>query len=115
MDNACLLVTAMAHQCREILSKKLKLELGLPASLQPRHLIWMCDEIEQHAEEWPATKLHRWIGFIQGGLLANHMLDFRAAKAMFDEAKVAYGEASEDLLDHLDPDSSFELDIGGEG
>jgi hypothetical protein len=37
---------------------------------------------------------------------------------MFDEAKRAHGEASddlEDLLDHLDPTNSFELDIGGQG
>lgn len=115
MDNPSLLVTAMASQCRETLSEWHKLELGLPKSLQPKHLIWMCDKIEQHAEDWPATKLHRWIGFIQGGMLANQMLDLDGAKAMFDKAKIAYGELGEDLVDHLDPDSSFELDIGGQG
>jgi hypothetical protein len=41
--------------------------------------------------------------------------DSKGAKAMFDKAKVARGEFSEDLLDHLDPGSVFELDIGGEG
>jgi hypothetical protein len=75
----------------------------------------MCDKIEEHAEDGPATKLHRWIGFVQCAMLAHRMLDLDGAKAMFDEAKVAHGETSEDLLDHLDPTSSFELDIGGEG
>jgi hypothetical protein len=34
---------------------------------------------------------------------------------MFDRAKVAFGELGDDFLDHLDPRSSFQLDIGGEG
>ncbi len=115
MDDASLLVTAMANQCREMLLRWHQHELGLPAPLQPKHLVWMCGKIEDHAEDWPATKLHRWIGFVQAGMLANHMLDLHAAKAMFDDAKNAHGELCEDLLDHLDPASSFELDIGGEG
>jgi hypothetical protein len=115
MENTSLLVAAMAAQCRELLLREQKPELGLPASLQPKHLAWMCTTIEQHADDWPITKLHRWIGFVQAGLMANQMLDLPEAKAMFDEVKVAYGQISEDLLDHLDPANSFELDIGGEG
>ncbi len=89
----------------------------LPASLQPKHLMWMCDKIEQHVEDWPVTKLHRWIGFVQGGMIANHLLDLAGAKAMFDEVKIAFGAKSDDphLIDHLDPANPFELDIGGEG
>jgi hypothetical protein len=34
---------------------------------------------------------------------------------MFDRAKIAYPETDDDLVDHLDPNSSFELDIGGLG
>jgi hypothetical protein len=48
-------------------------------------------------------------------MLAHRMLDLDAAKAMFNEAKVAHGETCEDFLDHLVPQSSFELDIGGQG
>ena len=48
-------------------------------------------------------------------MLTNRMLDLDGLRAMFDEAKRAHGETSEDLTDHLDPTSSFELDIGGEG
>jgi hypothetical protein len=46
------------------------------------------------------------------------MLDLDGLKAMFDQAKAAHGETSEDLedlIDHLDPTSSFEFDIGGQG
>ena len=36
---------------------------------------------------------------------------------MFDDARSAYGASGEDedLIDHLDSDISFKVDIGGEG
>jgi hypothetical protein len=75
----------------------------------------MCREIIGHTRDWPATKVHRWIGFVQAALIANQMLDLDGAKQMFDAAKNAYGAMSEDLVDHLDPTSDFEFDIGGQG
>ncbi len=116
MDNTSLLIVAMAQQCRALIEGSQSNDTDLPQALHRNHLQWMCDRIEAQAKEWPVTKLHRWIGFIQGGMLASRMLDFDTAKSMFDQAKSAYGiiEADEDLLDHLDPTSDFELDIGGE-
>lgn len=77
----------------------------------------MCRQVEQHAADWPAIKLHRWIGFVQCGMVANQILDFAGAKAMFDQAKNAYGEVADDpdLVDRLDPNCSFDMDIGGQG
>lgn len=118
MDNTSLLVVAMAEQCRRLIQKWEKPAPDLPRALQPEHLLWMCNKIEEHAEDAPATKLHRWIGFVQGAMLANRMLNLDGLKAMFDEAKRAQEEARddlEDLTDHLDPSSSFEFDIGGQG
>jgi hypothetical protein len=118
MDNTSLLVVAMAEQCRSLIQESHKSVPSLPKSLQPKHLLWMCDQIEKHAEGEPATKLHRWIGFVQAAMLANRMLDLDELKAMFDQAKAAHGETSEDLedlIDHLDPTSFFEFDIGGQG
>jgi hypothetical protein len=115
MDNASLLILAMAEQCRAIIQEWRRPAPDLPNPLQPKHLEWMCDNIERHVEDWSAARLHRWIGFVQCAMMANRMLDLVGAKAMFDKAKVAHGEMTEDLLDHLDPASSFELDIGGEG
>jgi hypothetical protein len=114
MENAKLLV-AMADECKRLIVESDKTQPDLPKALQPKHLLWMCKQIEQHAEHGPDTKLHRWIGFIQCGMMANQMLDLDGAKAMFDKAKIAHGETSEDLLDHLDTKSSFKLEIGGEG
>jgi len=115
MDKSNLLVVAMAEECRHIMQKWEEDDSSLPESMRRKHLERMCERIEKHAEDWPATRLHRWIGFIQCALIANRVIDLAEAKLMFNRAKVAYPELDEDLLDHLDPTSSFELDIGGLG
>jgi hypothetical protein len=118
MDNTYLLITAMAQLCRSLIQEWNEPAPDLPKPLQLKHLLWMCDQIEKHAEDGPATKLHRWIGFVQAAMLANRMIDLDGLKTMFDEAKRAHGETSEDLedlLDHLDPTSFFEFEIGGQG
>ena len=115
MSNEILLVVAMADRCREMIDEWAQPGLDQPRSLRPQHLGWMCREISAHADEWPPSKVHRWLGFIQGAMIANHMLSLDQAKRMFDDAKNAYGSIDQDLVDHLDDDSSFKLDIGGEG
>jgi len=115
MADSVVLIAAMAERCRDMILRSDEPGLDLPTSLQPKHLHWMCREIVQHARDWPATRLHRWIGFVQGAMIANRMIDLDRAKAMFDEVKTAYGENDEDLLDHLNPDDFFEFDIGGQG
>jgi hypothetical protein len=117
MEQAKLLIVAMVEQCRSMLQQAGTAEANLPMSLQPKHLLWMCDQIEKHAEEWPEFRLHRWIGFVQSGMVANRILDLAGAKAMFNEAKKAHGNLTDDpdLVDHLDPNRSFEIDLGGQG
>lgn len=115
MEKTRLLVVAMAEKCRTLILESETQDRELPIGLSRTHILWMCNTIEEHGDDGPATKLHRWIGFIQGAMLANRMVERDTLKTMFDEAKRAYGEAGEDLVDHLDPASSFELDIGGQG
>lgn len=118
MDNSYLLIGAMARQCKQLIRQSSTTESSLPSTLQPAHLVWMCNQIEEHSEDTPATKLHRWIGFVQCALLAHGILDLDGLKEMFHEAKRDHGETAEDLedlTDHLDPSSSFEFEIGGEG
>jgi hypothetical protein len=115
MDKTRLLITAMAEKCGQSIAHCARPNADLPAPLQPKHLAWMCEQIANHAELWHAAKLHRWIGFVQCAMLAHGMLDLPAAKAMFDEAKNAYGPVSDDFFDHLDPGSTYKMDIGGEG
>lgn len=115
MDSGELLVVAMAQKCRGLIQEWKTPDTSLPKALQPKHLLWLCNRIDEHSEDRPATQLHRWIGFIQSAMMAHRMLDHEGAKTMFDQAKKAHGEKTEDLLDHLDPESSFKFDIGGEG
>lgn len=109
------LLRAMVEECRNVIRECAEPNRDLPEALQPKHLQRMCDRMDKHLGDWPTSKLHRWIGFIQGAMMANHMLDLDSVKAMFNKVKKAYGERSEDLIDHLNPDDYFELDIGGEG
>ncbi len=115
MDHSNLLIVAMAEECRRMILGWQDEDPDLPNPLRRAHLEKMCERIEKHAEDWPASKLHRWIGFIQCALIANRIIDLAEAKRMFDRAKVAYPEVDEDLLDHLNPADSFEIDIGGPG
>jgi hypothetical protein len=115
MDQSSLLVIAMAEECNRIIQQWHEENSDLPESIRRKHLERMCERIEKHSEDWPATRLHRWIGYIQCALIANRVIDLAEAKRMFDRAKIAYPEADVDLLDHLDPNSSFEFDIGGLG
>jgi hypothetical protein len=110
-----LLIGAMAQECRERIRAGEKKDTKLPKQLRPPHLLWMCDRIEKEAEQWPISKLHRWIGFIQCAMMANGLIDFASAKDMFQQAKNAYADNNEDLTDHLDITNSYRLDIGGEG
>jgi hypothetical protein len=108
-------VVAIAEKYRSLILESDAPDSDFPKELRRKHLLWMCNQIEEHAEDAPATKLHRWIGFVQAALLANRTLDLDRLKTMFDEAKLAHGQTAEDLVDHLDPTSSFEFDIGGQG
>jgi hypothetical protein len=110
-------IAAMAERCRSLIDGHKVTSKGLPRALLPKHVLWMCDRIEKHAADWPDTKLHRWIGFVQCAMMANGILDLSGTKKMFDSVKNEYLATGEDqdLTDHLDPDSSFDIDVGGQG
>ena len=63
------LIVAMAEKCKRMLREWDEYDSRLPKALQQEHLVWMCNKIEEHSETGPATKLHRWIGFVQGAML----------------------------------------------
>jgi hypothetical protein len=110
-------IAAMAEKCRSLIEGHTKNEKDLPRALLPSHLLWMCERIERHAADWPDTKLHRWIGFVQCAMMANGILDLAGTKKMFNSVKNEYliTKEDQDLTDHLDPDSSFGIDLGGQG
>jgi hypothetical protein len=47
------LIAAMAAQCRAEMQETAVTPPPLGGALHPRHLLWMCDRIEDHAEDWP--------------------------------------------------------------
>jgi hypothetical protein len=110
------LMTEMIEKCRRVILAQDEHALeDQPSPLRRTHLIRMCDRMIDHVGDWPAVKLNRWIGFIQCALIANRSLDLEEAKRMFNRVKRTSGESAQDLLDHLDPDSPFEFELGGEG
>jgi hypothetical protein len=117
MDDTRLLIAAMAARCRDVIRASNEEEANLPAALHAKHLLWMCNQIQEHAQNSSLLRLHRWIGFVQAGILANRMLDLEQIKAMFDAAKHLHhaNTDEQDLIDHLNVDSSFKFDLGGQG
>src|SRR5688500_13449982 len=69
MDDTRFLVAAMAARCRDAIRVSNEEEKDLPKALHPRHLLWMCDQIQKHAHDASVTRLHRWLGFVQAGIL----------------------------------------------
>lgn len=115
MDNQALVIAAMAKECCDLLETK-QSNSFLPKTLQPDHLLWMSRQISHHADGWAPTNLHRWIGYVQCGMVGNRMLSFDGAKAMFKRVKKAFEgiEIDQDLIDPLDPEDPFRLEISGE-
>jgi hypothetical protein len=81
----------------------------------PLWLLWMCERIGKHYEDWPVTKLHRWVGYIQGVMVANGMSSVDLEKQTVQDARIWFPEEiDQELDDHNNPDIKFRLDIGGE-
>lgn len=115
MNNARRMIATTAEACNRLIQREDTTNCLLPEALQPKHLQWMCAQIESQAATWPLSRLHRWMGFVQCALLANRMLDLEGAKRTFSQSKFpleAHGD-DQNLLDHLDLANS--LDLGGRG
>jgi hypothetical protein len=115
MEKRELMMVAMAEKCGQLIRESQLINASLAPALQPTYLLWMCGQIQKHVEHWSPAKQHRWLGFIQAGMVAHGMIDLPRAKTMFDEAKIAYADASDDWLEHLDHESAYRVDIGGQG
>lgn len=68
----------MAVRYAEHILQRIDLRVAVDDAKDPdinvKHLIWVCHQIIKHAgyvpNEWSVTKLHRWIGYIQGVMTA---------------------------------------------
>jgi len=117
MKSPHLLFVAMADKCRNLIKEAGDIDSQLPEALRPSHLMWMCDQMTEQSETWSETKLHRWLGFLQCGMMANHILTLEKTKLLFAETKTAFAENTQDrdLFDHLNPRNDFRMELGGEG
>jgi hypothetical protein len=117
MDDSRRVIAAMAAKCRDTIRASDEEDSRLPPPLHPKHLLWMCEQVVEHGEKAKLTKLHRWIGFVQAGMLANRMLTLEQIKHLFDQMKEAQCQVHEDLdlADHLNVADSFAFELGGQG
>lgn len=68
-------------------------EVGPVSEAEPKHLLGMCEQVVANAETWPATKAHRWVGYIQGVLVALGLTTVDHQKSIVTRLR----EANEDL------------------
>lgn len=114
MSDAIQSVGDMAGVCRELIRRNVSMPVSdLPETLKVDQLSWMLDQICLHAGDWSAAKLHLWIGFVQCGMIANGILESTILSEMFGQLRAACN-VDQDLIDHLNQEDSFSLDIGGE-
>lgn len=89
----------MAIQYASILKERLWQHRNTEFDTEPpesnvsvHHLIWMCDQVITRAgyvpKEMSATKLHRWIGYIQGVMVARGFTTVERERAEYKELKV---------------------------
>lgn len=105
-----LLAVELARQCADKIRAR-----GAPMYTDStKHLLKMCSEIEKRAENWPSTKMHRWIGFIQGTMVAMEITTIEEESDTVRKAKTMFSEDDNGLIDHNNPDHHFEFEIGGE-
>lgn len=90
---------------------------GVDPDTHPDHLLKMLDRLTHKANEeaWPDTKLHRWLGWVMGCMACHGIAGHSRLQHLVGESKRYFDEKpDEDLESHLNPDSPFRFDIGGE-
>ena len=106
---------ALSVELKSLKEEKKNLFDNSDPNTQLENLIWMCKQV-QTQEDWPSSKRHRWLGYVQGVLIALGISTVEDEKKLVAKAKEYFIEYKDtDLKDHNDPDSPFQIDIGGEG
>lgn len=80
------------------------------------HALLLSHQVEQYVLQWPATRLHRALGFIQGVLVSRGCSSLEEQCTLLERLQIGFPECRDrDLADHLDPRQPFELELGGSG
>ena len=121
MENPTLLAIQIAEELEQQILEwqtAFDIELDVNEDTHPDHLLRMLEKLVHKAnhDEWSDTKLHRWLGWVMGCMACHNIAGLDRLKEIVSHAKLHFGEIEDDELDeHNNPDSSFNLDIGGEG
>lgn len=114
MEQSRILAIEVAEAWRETLEELAQEQDGQDEAV--RCALSLCCNLERRAETWPESRLHRALGFVQGVLVARGVTSYADQLALINGLKVAYPEdTDEELQEHLDPKSPFQLDLGGPG
>ena len=84
----------------------------------PPHIKWMTIQVQEHFDDpgWSICKLSRWNGIAMGCIVANMFASAQTTQEIVHRAKLSHGEqVDHDMIDHLDEDYPFELDLGSDG
>jgi len=86
--------------------------LKVDSEVSPQTLLEMCDRITRKADEWPDEKLFLRIGYVQGVMVALNICGMDKIKNIAQDARNGRKDYV-DLLDHNDPESPFQIELGG--
>lgn len=65
----------MFERYQNVISDNAEQFIGLPSKCRAPHLLRLCDEVIKHGDQYPFDKLCRWMGFIQGILAIQGLID----------------------------------------
>jgi hypothetical protein len=94
----CQLAHSIAVECLAIIQEKVS-DLGEIRSYSaeekttlPEHCIWMCERVRDNFDQWSPTMSHRWLGFIQGVMVANGWTTTKELRRIIRRLKQSYHE-----------------------
>jgi hypothetical protein len=95
--NRKLLARNAATDCGRVIRESVEPEAVGPIEpndegTSPGHLIWMCQQVDANFDQWSSTRMHRWLGFIQGVMVAFQWTNLEHVKRSISAWKNTYPE-----------------------
>lgn len=76
---------------------------GVDEDTGTAHLVWMCNAILEHAHEWRRDKTNRWIGYVQGVLVAKRMTTVIEQRRLISLLQAVHG--IDEITEPVDDDA----------
>lgn len=81
------IAVAYAQHLLDKLEKAATDDYTIETTISVVHLKWMCQQIIERVNEMSATKLHRWIGYIQGVMVVRGFTTVLQERTDYKEVK----------------------------